>query len=205
MLDSYTRATSMLSGIVWPVLTVAAVASLPTIRIFFGNQWDAAAPVATFMALWLILRTTHSFSHSLLVVVNREKLLLFKEFVVLSSAIALVIASFPLGLNAVAASFVLLGLIELTVVSCVLKYALGFKFIAFFGKLLPSVALSIVCGLVTWGISFLVPFDSEQAWKPVGAIAICLPLVWLGGLIILRHPLYSEIGYLVRRLIPRSV
>ncbi|AOY87509.1 polysaccharide biosynthesis protein [Marinobacter salinus] len=204
ILDAYTRAVLMLSAVIWPVLTVAAIASLPTIRIFFGPQWDAAAPVASFMALWLILRTTHNFSNNLLVAVDRERLMLFKELIILVAAVALVIISFPLGLNAVAGSFLVLGVIEIGLVSWILRNALGLKVMKFFGALLPNVIISIVCGLATWAISFVVPFSADNAWKPVGAIALCLPIIWLTSLFLLRHPLATELGFLFRRTIARS-
>jgi len=201
VLRAYTRACLMLGALVWPVLTVAAIASLPTIRIFFGPQWDAAAPVASFMAIWMILRTTHNLSNNLLVATGREKLTLVKELLLLLLAVAFVILAFPYGLNAVASSFVLLGIAEIVMVSWILKYFLGLNVARFYRELTPNLFISVLCGLATWAISFFVPFSSEDAWKPVGVIALCLPPVWIGSVFLVKHPLADELMGIVRRVV----
>lgn len=95
VLEAYTRACLMLGALVWPVLTVAAIASLPTIRIFFGPQWDAAAPVASLMAIWMIFRTTHNLSNNLLVAMGRERITMLKELALFVVAAVLVVVSAP--------------------------------------------------------------------------------------------------------------
>ena len=196
--EAYSRATVLLAAMVWPVLSVASVASLPVIRIFFGDQWDAAAPIASILALWLILRTTHDFANSLLIASGKENLMLFKEAAILCSAFALVILSFSMGLQAVAKSFIVLGLFEVTLTSWLLRRALNLEIVPFVLGLLPNLVLSAICAAATVAISYFVSFDHEQAWRPVGAIALCLPVVWLVSLKVLRHPLYREIRLLIK-------
>jgi len=198
---AYTRACVLLSAVLWPVLTVAAIASLPTIRVFFGPQWDAAAPIATFMAIWLILRSTHGLANKLFVATGNEKITMVKELVLLILAVTFVISAFPFGLNAIASSFVLLGIIELVLVSWLLKRFLALDYITFYKQFFPNVLISVICGLTTWGISFFISFESEPAWKPVLAIFFCLPVTWLGSLFLFKHPLASELGNLTRRAI----
>lgn len=200
VLEAYTRACLMLGALVWPVLTVAAIASLPTIRIFFGPQWDAAAPVASLMAIWMIFRTTHNLSNNLLVAMGRERITMLKELVLFVVAAVLILVSAPHGLNAVASVFVLLGVLELLMVTLVLKWILGLRVLYFYRRLGPNVVVSGLCGLATWGISVWVPFSSQAAWKPVGMIAICLPLVWVGSLFLVKHPLAGELAGMIRKL-----
>jgi O-antigen/teichoic acid export membrane protein len=171
---------------------------LPTIRVFFGPQWDAAAPIATFMAIWLILRSTHGLANKLFVATGNEKITMIKELVLLILAVTFVIGAFPFGLNAIASSFVLLGIIELVLVSWLLKRFLALDYITFYKQLFPNVLISVICGLTTWGISFFISFESEPAWKPVLAIFFCLPVTWLGFLFLFKHPLASELGNLTR-------
>ncbi len=204
VLEAYTRACLMLGALVWPVLTVAAIASLPTIRIFFGPQWDAAAPVASLMAIWMILRTTHNLSSNLLVATGRERISMLKELALFLVAVVLVIMSAPYGLNAVALIFVLLGLLEVLMVTWLLKHTLGLGVIRFYRQLVPNMVVSGLCGLATWGITFLVPFTSEAAWKPFGMIAACLPMVWVGSIFLVRHPLAGELLGVIRRVVPRT-
>ncbi|AKO52760.1 polysaccharide biosynthesis protein [Marinobacter psychrophilus] len=196
--EAYTRATVLLGALVWPVLSVASVASLPVIRIFFGDQWDAAAPIASTLAIWLILRSTHNFANNLFIASGNESLMLIKEAILMGSVFGLVIFSFPMGLQAVAKSFIVLGIFEIILVSSLLTRAVHLKTGPFFLALLPNLMLSVICAASTVAISHFVSFNDEQAWRPVGVIALCLPIVWLVSLKVLRHPLYGEIRLLLK-------
>lgn len=196
--EAYTRATVLLGAMVWPVLSVASMASLPVIRIFFGGQWDAAAPIASILAIWLILRSTHNFANNLLIASGNERLMLIKEALLLGSAFGLVILSFSMGLQAVAKSFIVLGVFEIVLASWLLRCAVNLEIVPFFGALSSNLVLSVICAAATFAISHFVSFDHEQAWRPVGVIALCLPIVWLVSLKVLRHPLYGEIRLLLK-------
>src|SRR5690554_7371629 len=72
----------MLGGLIWPVLAVASVVSLPAIYLFFGDQWLEAAPYASLIAWWAIFRMVHWFSSDLLMARGFEKVMVIKEAVV---------------------------------------------------------------------------------------------------------------------------
>jgi hypothetical protein len=86
-------------------------------------------------------------------------------------------------------------------VSWILKYFLGLNVARFYRELTPNLFISVLCGLATWAISFFVPFSSEDAWKPVGVIALCLPPVWIGSVFLVKHPLADELMGIVRRVV----
>jgi O-antigen/teichoic acid export membrane protein len=183
----------------WPVLAVASVASLPAIRIFFGDQWDAAAPVASILAIWLILRSTHHFANNLLIASGNEHTMLKKEAFLLLAIFALVIFAFPIGFQAVAYAFLILGVLEVVVVTWLLVRVLDLNIITFYRTLLPNLLISLVCAAATYAISIWIPFEAEPAWKPICVIALFLPPIWLLSLVALGHPLYKEIGFTARR------
>ncbi|WP_372972231.1 oligosaccharide flippase family protein [Marinobacter sp.] len=189
----YTRATVLICALVWPVLAVASVASLPVIRLFFGDQWDAAAPLTSVLAVWLMLRATHHFANNLLVATNNEGVMAAKETLLFGTIFLLILAAFPYGLQAVANVFLVLGVLEIGLVSWLLSRRLGLKVRAFYRALLPNLLITLICALATALISRYVDFEASNAWKPVGVIAFCLPLVWLTSLAVFRHPLLTEI------------
>lgn len=199
LIDAYTKATLLMCALVWPVLAVAAVASLPAIRIFFGDQWDAAAPVASILAIWLILRSTHHFANNLLIASGNERAMLKKEAFLFVSIFVFVIFSFPIGFQAVAYSFVALGMLEIVVVTWLLVRVLDLKIVVFYRALLPNLLISLVCAAATYVISIWISFEAEPAWKPIGVIALCLPLIWFSLLWVLGHPLYKEMGFAKKR------
>ncbi|UQG54166.1 MULTISPECIES: oligosaccharide flippase family protein [unclassified Marinobacter] len=199
LINAYTKATLLMGALMWPVLAVASVASLPAIRIFFGDQWDAAAPVASILAIWLILRSTHHFANNLLIASGNEHTMLKKEAFLLLAIFALVIFAFPIGFQAVAYAFLILGVLEVVVVTWLLVRVLDLNIITFYRTLLPNLLISLVCAAATYAISIWIPFEAEPAWKPICVIALFLPPIWLLSLVALGHPLYKEIGFTARR------
>ncbi|PTB99218.1 polysaccharide biosynthesis protein [Marinobacter sp. Z-F4-2] len=190
---SYTRATVLISALVWPILAVASVASLPVIRLFFGDQWDEAAPITAILALWCILSSTHHFFNHLLIATGHERFLPVKEGILVLFILFLLILVFPFGLKTVAQAFLLLGLVELLMVTWILSKKLGFYILNFYQSLLPSIVITLVCAGTTLCIDLIVPFDSVEPWKPVSVIALVLPVVWLVALRFMKHPLLFEI------------
>jgi O-antigen/teichoic acid export membrane protein len=66
-LDTYLKSVSYLTAVGWPLLGFLAVAAFPVIRIVYGDQWDAAVPLARILCA--------AFAVELLSVLSREMLL----------------------------------------------------------------------------------------------------------------------------------
>src|SRR5690554_8141278 len=105
----------MLGGLIWPVLAVASVVSLPAIYLFFGDQWLEAAPYASLIAWWAIFRMVHWFSSDLLMARGFEKVMVIKEAVVFFVHFLGILRLFALGVKAVAARFAGVGAIDVVV------------------------------------------------------------------------------------------
>lgn len=191
--EAYTRATVLICALVWPVLAVASVASLPVIRLFFGDQWDAAAPLTSVLAIWLILRATHQFANNLLIATGNERVMTIKEALLFFLIFLAVVMAFPYGLKMVANVFMVLGVVEMSVVTWLLSKRLGLKVWSFFRAMVPNLLITVTCASVTVLLSQYVDFEAPNAWKPVGLIAIVLPPVWLLSLAVFRHPLLHEV------------
>lgn len=196
--DAYIAATVLLGGIIWPILAVASVVSLPAIRLFFGDQWDAAAPYATLIAYWAMFRSVHWFSSDLLVAKGKEKLMVLKEgglFVLYIVGIAL---AFPSGLSAVAGVFTAVGLVDLVVTTWILTRFVGLQPLKMARAWLPNFLVTVLC----WGAAFLIFSNGEFISKGIPnafwAVAAILPLVWLMMIFVVRHPLKKEVVLFLR-------
>ena len=197
--SAYLRASVLMEGMVWPVLAVVSVASLPAIRLFFGDQWDQAAPLASWLAIWAMLRMVHWFSNDLLMANGNETVMVIKEVSVFVLLALAVVIAFPYGLNIVAFAFVAVGAIDLVLTSLVLRSCIGVRFTALFRAWRANFAVTLVCLGVTFAVDELVSFKINPAWRPVLFIAAVLPLIWLISLKIFRHPLLDEITRLLAR------
>lgn len=63
---AYLRGVVMVTGLGWPILGFAAVASYSAIRIIYGPQWDAAAPIAQLLCAACALELIHVMSREVL-------------------------------------------------------------------------------------------------------------------------------------------
>jgi O-antigen/teichoic acid export membrane protein len=191
--EAYIRASVMIGGLTWPVLAVASVVSLPAIRLFFGDQWDAAAGPASLLAYWAMLRTIHIFASDLLTAMHKEKMLALKEGLIFSFYFGGIILVFPNGLLAVARVFAFVSVIDLLVTSAMLLRYTGLNPVTFFKAWLKNAVLTLLCWISAW--SMYTTFD--QSIGPVSWgflwVALLLPLIWILGVFIVSHPLRFEV------------
>jgi len=201
---AYTKACVLLGGLVWPVLAVASLASLPVIRLFFGDQWDAAAPLAAWLAIWGMFRSTHWFSNSVLLANGKEKAMVVKEALVFSAYFSGIIIAMPYGLDAVAFAFVIASVWDILLTSVVLKNLIGLSIMTFIKGWLPNFAVTATCWGATFLISNMISFESNEYWLPILIIAAVLPLVWFLSLKVFNHPLYDELINLLKGILSKK-
>jgi O-antigen/teichoic acid export membrane protein len=197
MAAAYIQSSVLLGAVVVPVLGVASLASQPAIRLFFGDQWDAAAPIASILAIWAIFRYSHWFAGDVLMAVGREGLMVIREAVPFAILVPMIIWSYPDGLTAIAKAFVVAGSVDFILTSILLHYAIGLKVHRFLLAYWSNLVTLVVCTGVTWLVDKKVPLDEMPAWQAIGILALIIPLVWLGTLAICRHPLYREIAKVI--------
>lgn len=193
LVAAYTRAGILLGGVVCPVLAVAGLASLPTIRLFFGNQWDEAAPIAAWLALWGIVRCVHWLSMMVLIAQSCERILFFKELLILAILVAALIGLYPMGLEVIAIGFVAVALLDFLLSAIVLKAYIGLGHIYYLRAWISTIGVTAICALATLLVGEFVTFSTPKYWEPILIISLLLPLVWLGSLRLFGHPLYAEL------------
>lgn len=197
MATAYIQSSVLLGAVVIPVLGVASLASLPAIRLFFGDQWDAAAPIASILAIWAIFRYSHWFARDALMAMGREGLMVIREAVPFAILVPMIIWSYPEGLQAIAKAFVVAGSVDFILTSILLRYAIGLQVHRFLLAYWSNLVTVVTCTGVTWLIDKQMPLDIMPAWQAIGLLALIVPLVWIGTLAICRHPLYREIAKLL--------
>ncbi|MDP4528122.1 oligosaccharide flippase family protein [Alkalimonas delamerensis] len=197
--QAYTHASHMLLGIILPVLSVTSVVTLPAIRIMFGEQWLEAATPASILAIWAMFRAIHLLSPQALIANHAEKIMFYKELIVFSLFVVLVIQAFPYGLTMIAWAFVVTGVLDLLLSSLALRAYLGLSLRAFYRAISPAFLIAVLC----WGFVTLV-----DLWRPVAEqslpfilvlLLLVVPLVWLMLVFVCRHPVSAEIQRLLAR------
>lgn len=191
---AYSHAAQLITGLVWPVLAVVSVASLPAIRFMFGDQWDQSAPVATIIAYWAMLRAANILAPKALVAVGKESSMLIKELVVFIFFISSVVLAYSgWGLQGAGYAFVFSGLVDFVVSCYFLKFKVGVKVIPYCLSLLPSALIAFTCWSAAWFISFVSPFSTTAPVFTILQIALALPLVWVASAFLIKHPIRDEL------------
>ncbi len=198
--SAYVQSSVLLGGLLWPVLAVASVVSLPAIRLFFGDQWDHAAPFASVLAFWAMLRGVHWFSSDYLIAHSEERLMVLKElvsFLVYASGMFL---AFPFGLWAVALSFVFSGIFEFFVVCWILSVKLKVSQKQLLTAWVPNLIVTLMCLVAALFLDYYVSSEAKGGYGSLLLTAAVLPFVWVGGLFLTKHALSQEVYSLVRTL-----
>ncbi|MGM0953172.1 MAG: lipopolysaccharide biosynthesis protein [Pseudomonadota bacterium] len=196
--EAYLRASVLLGGVLWPVLAVAAVSSLPVIRFFFGDQWDQAAPLASVLAIWAMMRCVHSLAPELLLSSGHEKLLMFRELILLIVCVTGVLALFRFGLVVAAMAFVLVGMVDLTLTGWIVARRFGISVSRLVTAWWRNFILAMVCVTTAFLLDVWLDFNQATPWLVVLALALVITPVWYIGLWGLGHPLWQEINVLPR-------
>ena len=197
LINAYIKSSVLLGAIVIPILGVASLASLPIIRLFFGDQWDSAAPAASWIAYWAIFRCIHWFSNDVLITTGKENLLLIKDAVPLILLAYLIFIAYPFGLERVGFMFFIVGIIEFTVTSIILFFTIRLSFIQFLKAWRSNLIVFVTCYLTTWAMGQVIPFHSIIAWKVVVVLLSIVPAVWLLSISISKNPLYYELRKII--------
>lgn len=201
---AYRHASQLIAGVAWPILAVASVASLPAIRLMFGDQWDEAAPVASVAAFWAILRAAHILAPKALVAVGKEGSMLTKEIIVFVVFLAATTTGYILGgIMGVAYAFVFAGLTDFLVSSWFMKNKVGLSFLSYCSGLLSSACLALICWSTASFLDYSLSFSKSSPFLVLVYIAAVLPPVWLVSVFLLNHPLKIQIKEVYKKLMTR--
>ncbi|SEA58066.1 oligosaccharide flippase family protein [Alkalimonas amylolytica] len=190
---AYLRGSALFNALAWPVLAVAAVTSLPVIRLLFGDQWDAAAPIASILMVWAGLKTLHFQFHSFMIALGRPYFTLWRES---GNALAILLACILLysqGLQAMALGFVAVAMMEACILVWLIRVLLALSLRQLLKTVLQNGAMTLLCLLPVWLFQQLYDFQQGQPLLIVGTIALLMPFWWLLWLKLLRHPLFGQL------------
>ena len=202
------RATTVFSALSWPFFGFVALASHEIVLVLFGPQWMAAAPLATVLALSALPAGLYEFVPQMLSATGHVRRRLQLAMWVSSTHIAAVLAAAWFGLAAMAAAFVLSGLVMLVLCAWHLRQALGLPLTALAragaGSLLVAVA-SVAAQAATLTLCRAADLHALLALMTTLAVGA---LAWLAAARWQQHPALQEIlraWHTLRRRAPAAL
>ena len=188
--DAYLRAITLLGAFCWPLFAVVNLCAYSMIRALFGDQWDDAVPIASVLAIWAMLQSTHSFSSFALLAIEKERLMLKKEVIVFAARLVAVFAAAPYGMLMIAWALVVTGFIELIVNAWVIKKSLSIGIYRQAAAFFPNVVIAAAC----WGslklLGLYIDFKVLNPWLSLVVIGVSMMVVWLISLRLTKHEVW---------------
>ena len=197
---SFARGTAILTSIAWPFFGFLALMSADIVRVLFGPQWDAAAPIATILAIGIMPSYLFGFGPSVLTATgNVKRRLQISMWYSPFHLIGIGIASF-IGIRAVAAVW---GLSNLFILMLYIKHLCAVLQASpreLFRPTVRGAAVTAISLAAQWAALALC---REHQWPALANLLLVASVgaaAWIGVARTTRHPAYIEIERLVRHL-----
>jgi O-antigen/teichoic acid export membrane protein len=194
--DVYLRTVSYMTAFAWPFFACVAVMALPILRLLYGEQWDAAAPLIRIMCFSSAIYSMSSMSRYFLVAIGQGRAQAQLDAMTVAIRIVLLVVAAPFGLGAV--SWAIVG-------ATVFRVTMTMRCLSRLGGIsVAQVAGASSKGLVLTAISVLAPLSALTLSPDSPAIAVLAGvasvLLWLAGIVLVRHPLVDELNLARRKL-----
>ncbi len=192
--ESYLKAVSLLTCLAWPFYGFLALMAYPVTRILYGEQWDAAVPVAQVLCLWGAFEALFAFTLQILFACGAVKSVFLREAILVPLRGLLVIAGIHYGgLVGVAVALGFMGFLELIVSSYLVRRALGVRLrdvIRAAGKSIPIAAWTLI---IPTAVVLLMDIGPSDLWGPFLVALFGAAGGWLLGIYSTKHHIRHEV------------
>ncbi len=193
--DLFMRSLVYVTGISWPFFGFAMLMAFPIIRLFFGDQWDAAVPVMRWLCGAAILGTLTFQCNEFFTAIGRVGVVTAVQIQYQLVRLGIAIVAALYSIEAVAASQILVYVVATVLYYRKLRQYKALTIRKFIKALLPSAMITILACIVP-AASFLwfAPI-SRHIFLALSVASIGAGLGWLLGLMLTNHPLMNEIRH----------
>lgn len=195
------KATSYLTGLSWPAFIITALFAEEIIRVLYGSQWIAAAPIAVYLCIQAAFRMGYSLSGPAMTAIGKPYLSALLAGFAILARIALLLWLDAKDLVTFAAALCLADLISLAAPAVVMSQQLKYSLRNAIDAHMPSLKLGICCLVVALILKAAMPTTWPDITKLL-LVGTSVVTIWLFGVVKLNHPLSEELPALARRLLP---
>ena len=197
--SAYLRAINLLGSLCWPIISVAGIGAFPIVLLLFGPQWMEAAPIVSYLVIWMVFKMIHMFAMELFIAANMQKILFYRSLLVFLLTAFAIYASYDYGLVAVGQAMAIVGVVEFLFTS----YQLSKYFQLGYGELIksifPNIVLTISVISATFLLSLVIDFYNDSPFFVVCMIALVNIPLWILMVKILKLEIYDELMKMVKR------
>ena len=193
----YSHGLRLVTALAWPFYTFIAVMTLPVIRLLFGDQWDAAAPVARILVIYAGINVLFAFAGSALLAVGMVHLVARLRLVTLGATVLALVLAVEHGLETIAYAMVFPALVGLLYSYRLMRSAIGLKLSAYLDATIPGLVIAAATAALPVFYLWSNAAAEQPHWQVLLVGAAGAGAGWLIGVITLRHAVWHEMTTLL--------
>lgn len=201
----YAQGTAMMTAIAWPFFGFVALMAPDIIRLLFGPQWDAAAPICTLLALAIMPTYLYSLGPNILNATGHVAKRLRINLVYSPVHLVVLLIASRFSLPVLAGSWIVSHLVALTLYVYYMRTLLGTTTRTLLGPSLKSAL--VAAGSIA--AQALVAEAAHRAHWPLLVSLLLTGAAGLAGLLVaaqaLQHPLAQELMRALQHLRKRAL
>jgi len=198
----HVQSLAAVSAIAWPFYGFVGLFALEVLRLMFGPQWDASAPLVPIYCAAGAVSVLNSLVPTVMLAAGHSKLVALADLIIqpVKALLLVGVLWWWRALEPLALGFLAMAVVAVPYFYAFKQRCLPSDFRAIARELSRNALLALIC---------LLPSALAAAWLRPAGDALALPtwlccatmtsLLWLAGLRLLRHPLYDEVVALIRR------
>ena len=202
--EGYLRAMTLYSGVAWPFYTVLAFAAFPTVRLLYGSQWDASVPLLRVLCAAGSMNALCALAGQALYAIGQPQRVMRWQAVAQGTLILVTIFSAQFSLLYVAYGLVASSTVSFFAAQSHLSATLRIRFVDVVRAVIGSAALALICGIQAAVVLDLVGWEHYGAMISIALVGVSSTVIWIVGLLIIRHPLRHELMNALRNVLRRD-
>ncbi|MDR7272414.1 O-antigen/teichoic acid export membrane protein [Pelomonas saccharophila] len=198
----HVQSLAAVSAVAWPFYGFVGLFALEVLRLMFGPQWDASAPLVPIYCAAGAVSVLNSLVPTVMLAAGHSKLVALADLIIqpVKALLLVGVLWWWRALEPLALGFLAMAIVAVPYFYAFKQRCLPSDFRAIARELSRNALLALIC---------LLPSALAAAWLRPAGEALALPtwlgcaaltsLLWLAGLKLLGHPLYGELLALLRR------
>ena len=200
VLHIYLTGLCYITVLAWPFFIFVGFMAFPIVRFMFGDQWDAAVPLIQIMCFGGILLPFNTLARPTLLALGAATHNLRVHSIVQPVTVLVVIGAAYHSLEAVALQVPVMAAFMFVVSFKYVRMHIGISPHGIWNAVSKSAGVAIVSGIVPGLVYMAMNTYTVSVWLVLPISAIVTGCVWLGSLLLLRHPFRKEIALLWSKL-----
>lgn len=200
ILPLYLKSVSYITGVSWPLFAFLGLMAQPIVRVMFGDQWDAAVPLAQWMCLNAIVMGLCPVVPQTFMGIGQineyfKIEIIFQPFKI----VVLLVAAF-FGLKIVTIVYVMTSVVYFIFTFFRLKPVVGITSSDLFHAARPSLFVTACSVLGPVIVFLLMDMGPGNTSLPLVTASVLVSVGWLIGVFVFKHPVKDEFSIALQSL-----